>query len=108
MVANMEVDKVSDNEVDTVSDNEVDIVADKELDIDIDMEIQFCERVGHGAWLMVNWAQTFLTQSLGKTSHKNIFGPFPTIYFLVNKMAHFFQVANNSNLKLNVQKNVVR
>ena len=34
----------------------------------------------------------------------NILIKIVTIYFLVNKMAHFFQIANNSNLKLSVQK----
>ena len=28
------------------------MVADIDIDIDIDMEIQFCERVGHGGWLI--------------------------------------------------------
>ena len=37
-------------------DMEVDMVAD------IDMEIQFGERVGHGG--LVNWVQTYSTQSL--------------------------------------------
>ena len=38
---------VADIEVDTVADMEVDMVAD--LNININMEIQFGERVGHGA-----------------------------------------------------------
>ena len=42
--------------VDMELDMEVDMVAD------IDMEIQFGERVGHGG--LVNWVQTYSTQSL--------------------------------------------
>ena len=45
----MESDMLLDMEVNKKND----------IDIDINMEIQFGERVGHGAWLMVNWAQTF-------------------------------------------------
>ena len=45
-------------------DTVADIVNDINIDIDIDMEIQFGERVGHNSQGLVDWAQTFTTQSL--------------------------------------------
>ena len=42
-------------ELDMVADMEVDKVADMVADRDINMEIQFGERVGHGAGLLQIW-----------------------------------------------------
>ena len=74
MVTDMEFDMVADMEVDKVANMEVDLVADIVadinininigIDIDINMEIQFGERVGHNSQGLVDWAQTFTTQSL--------------------------------------------
>ena len=66
MVADMEVDKVANMEVDLVADivADINININIGIDIDINMEIQFGERVGHNSQGLVDWAQTFTTQSL--------------------------------------------
>ena len=51
----MELDMVADMEVDKVADMVADIEVDMVADIDINMEIQFGERVGHGAGLLQIW-----------------------------------------------------
>ena len=66
MLADMEVDKVANMEVDLVADivADINININIGIDIDINMEIQFGERVGHNSQGLVDWAQTFTTQSL--------------------------------------------